>query len=784
MPPVVTSTMTCDLSRRSRSRRSAAFRGLVARAARFTTVTALMAAAMSLLGGADGRAAAAAPPVRAATMSFGEHHGCGLLPESTVRCWGANSVGQVGDGTAFNDVPVATRVLGLSGVASVVSAGDRSCAIVADATARCWGANDFGQLGDGSLVNRTTPVPVSGLTGAVAISLGRTHSCSLMVGGSVKCWGSNGAGELGNGSTADSAVPVSVTGLTGATSIATGSAGSCAVTATAQVACWGAIYGGSAFTTPTAVAGLSGVKQMSIGYGFACALLTAGTVRCWGENFEGTLGDGTFTPSSSLVSVVGLAGVASIASARSHTCALLAGSGAVRCWGDGFGGKLGKRAPQGDGNDEPRPVDVFGLPPAIAIATGGDTSCAVVAPARVYCWGPHPYAVPGFPEWDYVPLLPARLADSRPNANTIDGTFAGFGRLKANSTTEVIVRGRGGVDVTASAALLTVTVVDPDAAGFVTVWQCAPNAPLSGRPNASNLNFRAGQTIANTASLELGDAGAVCIFSSAPTHVLIDVGGFYPAGTTFSARFFPYRLVDTRESSAAVAPPQNLPNPGALRAAGSTTEIGVEIELIPLAAAVLTVTVDAPASAGFLTVWSCGTPRPTASALNFASGQTIANTVTAAPGDHGRVCIYTSAATHLIVDMQGRFVAGAGLHAVPAARLLDSRPEGGTIDGLQARIGGRLAGTSTGVKVGGRAGVPTDATSAVLNVTVVDALAAGYLTVWPCGLSRPEASNVNFSVGDTIANAVFSGIGESGEICVFNSASTHLLVDVSAYEAG
>lgn len=198
------------------------------------------------------------------TIDSGSFHSCALTVAGGVKCWGANSSGQIGDGTT-TDRYRAIPVTGLSsGVVAIAGSppepnGAHSCALTGAGGAKCWGENWMGQLGDGTSTDRLTPVAVSGLTsGVVAIATGDLHSCALTSAGGVKCWGYNYYGQLGDGTEIDAYSPVS----------------------------------GS--YTPVAVSGLSnGVVAISAGQYFACALTGAGGVKCWGWNFYGELGDGT-----------------------------------------------------------------------------------------------------------------------------------------------------------------------------------------------------------------------------------------------------------------------------------------------------------------------------------------------------------------------------------------------------------------------------------------------------------------------------------------------------------
>jgi hypothetical protein len=194
------------------------------------------------------------------------------------------------------------------------------------------------------------------------------------------------------------------------------------------------------------------------------------------------------------------------------------------------------------------------------------------------------------------------------------------------------------------------------------------------------------------------------------------------------------------------------------------------------AAVALNMTVVNAAAAGFATVFPCGQPRPEASNLNFAAGQTIPNLVIARPGVNGRVCVYSDATIDLLADVSGFFPAGSGFTPITnPERILDTR------NGIGAPVAMLPGGQTIEVRTTGVAGVSSDAAAVALNMTVVEARWPGFATVFPCGQSRPEASNLNFAAGQTIPNLVIARPGVNGRVCVFSDATVHVLADVSGF---
>lgn len=377
----------------------------------------------------------------------------------------------------------------------------------------------------------------------------------------------------------------------------------------------------------------------------------------------------------------------------------------------------------------------------------------------------------------FTPLTPARVLDTRPGQAVGHSGFVGRA-----STIDLQVSGRGGVPATgASAVVLNVTATHPSAGGYVTVWPAG--AP---RPLASSLNVTgSGQSRANQVTVPVGAGGRVSLYSSSGTHLVADVAGYYrPASQAAAGRFIPVppsRVTDTRVGR---TPPAPLDRPKGTLAAGSTAHVAVAGRHgVPASAAgvVLNVTATETASGGYVTVWPAGTARPLASSLNVTSrGETAPNLVTVPVGEQGRVAVYASMATHLLVDVVG-YITPAGAPTsrdglfVPLAptRWFDSR---------QGVLGqGRLrAGIWTPAAAPGA--VPAGASGVLFNLTATGFEAPGYVAVAAEGEGRPEFSNLNVAgVTDVLANATVTSMGRAHAAAFYPSSPGHLVADLAGF---
>ncbi|MBY6242728.1 chromosome condensation regulator RCC1 [Methylosinus sp. Sm6] len=330
------------------------------------------------------------------TLATGYGHICALTSTGGVSCWGANARGQLGDGTSVNRAtPVAVSGLSSGVVAITASRFDHTCALTQAGAVECWGDNSKGQLGDGTTIRRHTPVAVSGLSsGVVAIAAGHFHSCALTSGGAVKCWGLDTLGQLGDdGVDYLQSTPRSVVGLSsGVVAITAGGYHSCALTSAGAVKCWGwDTYGqlGDGTSrrlhyTPLAVKGLSsGVVAIAAGHVHTCALTSSGAVKCWGRNNYGQLGDGTRTGRRAPVDVATLSNSVVAIGTGSRHSCAVTSAGDGKCWGSNYDGQLG----DGSKTDRLTPDRVSFLHGVTAIGGGVNYTCASTNAGFVRCWG-------------------------------------------------------------------------------------------------------------------------------------------------------------------------------------------------------------------------------------------------------------------------------------------------------------------------------------------------------------------------------------------------------------
>ncbi|GAA1437212.1 hypothetical protein GCM10009616_38540 [Microlunatus lacustris] len=358
---------------------------------------------------------------------------------------------------------------------------------------------------------------------------------------------------------------------------------------------------------------------------------------------------------------------------------------------------------------------------------------------------------------DYRPVTPTRLVDTRSGSGV---------PVAAKGTLDVSVTGRAGVPATGvGAVVLNLTSVGAAADGYLTAYPAA-----EARTTASTLNFTRGTAMANSVVVKVGADGKVRLYGSAATDVLVDVQGWFPNGSDYTA-LTPARLLDTRSGTGAPAAPV-----GAKQKIDLVVTGRGGVPATGVGSVVLNLTATDATGSGFVTAYPAGVTRPTASSLNFVPKIPTANGVVLKVGTGGRVSLYVSAGTHLVADVQGWFPSQSVLTGLTPARLLDTR------DGTGAPDAAVAAGQGLDLQVTGRGGVPASGvTAVVLNVTATGATSTGFVSARAAGTAATTATDLALVPGRPIATRVIAEVGTGGRVTLSSTARTDLVADVVGY---
>ena len=740
-------------------------------------------------------------------VATGAAHTCALLDTGAVKCWGDNSSGKLGLGDTIDRGDMAGQMgavlpavnLGTGRTATAIAAGgNHTCAILDTAAVKCWGENGSGQLGQGNTSDRgdgpgemgdnLAPIDLGAGRTATAIAAGAGHTCAILDDGEIKCWGQNGSGQLAQGDTATRGDGPGEMGdnldstdlFPDAIAIAAGQLHTCALFASGIVFCWGQnVLGqlGHENTNNWETVASRPVNPMDLGTGrtaiaiaaggyHSCAVLDDGTAKCWGANGSGNLGQGDTTTRGDGAGEMGdgLDAIdlgtgrtaTTVGAGLEHTCAVL-DDGSAKCWGQNAFGQLGRfnTSDIGDGagemGDSLAAIDIGTGRTASALAGGTDHSCALLDSRALRCWGGNGQGQLGqgdtIARGDNVAemgfLLPVRLAGDSHVSPVIDVPLpptdvAAVAGVASATVTWEMPEDNGGRPIQGFRVQSAPAGTSSWSTRIVSTGSLATNALVTGL-DAAAVQFRVAALSVMGASAYSSPSAAVV---PAPVPAAPLLPG--PVGTDL-VTVPPARLLDTRGPDSTV---DGLSSGGGLAPAGSVTEVQVTGRGgVPgdAGGAVVNVTVVGADVAGFATVFGCTDTIPTASNLNYSSGQTIANNTVVELSPTGSVCVYTDAAAHLLVDVNGYLPAGSLIGTVAPSRLLDTRGPSSTIDGLYAGGGPAAAGSVTEVQITGRGGVPADAIAAILNVTVVGPAGDGFATIFPCLPVPPTASNLNYA---------------------------------------
>ena len=347
----------------------------------------------------SGTAMLSVEDARLVLLDAGRGHACAIALDGRAFCWGRNEEGQLGDGT-LTDRRTPTAVAGGLTFAAISTGDFHTCGITTTGQAYCWGINQFGSLGDGSQLRRLTPVAVSGGHVFASIATGSQNTCAITDDNVAYCWGQGFFGANGNGLQANALTPVPVSGGHAFTSISAGSQYACGLTTAGRAFCWGngnsgKLGNGSTGNrlVPVAVAGELTLTSISTGSAHACAVTTSGEGYCWGAGSSGRLGNGSTTSFFTPQRVSGVVVFAQISAGGAHTCGV-AVNGSGYCWGGNIDGSLGT----GSLLSRSTPGLVAGghtwasiLASGVVSFPGGGSlfafSCGVTVENQTYCWG-------------------------------------------------------------------------------------------------------------------------------------------------------------------------------------------------------------------------------------------------------------------------------------------------------------------------------------------------------------------------------------------------------------
>jgi hypothetical protein len=363
--------------------------------------------------------------LRLGSISVSSAMTCGLSPLGDAYCWGRNATGGLGTGSGGGNRARPTLVAGdlvfaqldvgsATNINGLFDGG--ACGVTVDGAAYCWGRNDYGQLGNGTVgVDSDIPVPVAGGLQFQAVAAGLDHACGLTVAGAIYCWGSNQQGRLGNGNVGvDSDEPVPVSGSVSYTALSVGAYDrSCGIASSGEAYCWGGggpspLEGRPFVDIPALV--LGGVTFSTVEPGSFLHLCGVGNEAgyCWGQDFGGELGTGSPgldepTPAP----VLGGYEWTYIGAGAQASCGLRT-DGIVMCWGFDYNGELGQGS-VGNGSALTMPSAIAGGITFTQLSAGHGTNCGLISNGEAYCWGTGLWGERGDGTFDPQQAMPTKV---------------------------------------------------------------------------------------------------------------------------------------------------------------------------------------------------------------------------------------------------------------------------------------------------------------------------------------------------------------------------------------
>ncbi len=332
---------------------------------------------------------------REGSVSAGKDHTCAVLINGSVACWGADNVGQLGDG-GTNTAKTSPILINSSWQFASISAGyNHTCGVLVNGSIACWGSDDSGKLGDGGTnTAKTSPVLINSSWRFASVSAGTSHTCAVLINGSVACWGADNVGQLGDGGTDTAKTsPVIVNSNWQFASVSAGGLHTCGALVNGSIACWGSdgagqLGDGSEILykpSPVMINSSWQFASISAGDSHTCGVLINGSISCWGDDFGGQLGDGGSGAGTNQYSPILIASsnqFISVASGAYHACGLLI-NGSISCWGENYDGQLG----YWQLITQHYPVMTNSTWQFISITGSYYRSCGVLINGSVACWG-------------------------------------------------------------------------------------------------------------------------------------------------------------------------------------------------------------------------------------------------------------------------------------------------------------------------------------------------------------------------------------------------------------
>ncbi len=383
---------------------------------------------------------------------------------------------------------------------------------------------------------------------------------------------------------------------------------------------------------------------------------------------------------------------------------------------------------------------------------------------------------------DFYPVTPCRVVDTRPAAG-FPGAFGPPTMGPGTQRSFTIPSGSCGIPGTAAAYSLNVTVVPKGYLGYLSIWPTGQSLPV-----VSTLNSYNGTVVANAAIVPAGVAGAISVYVTDTTDVLLDINGYFapplPAGYMFYP-VTPCRIADTRTGAGktgSFGPPSLVPSversfpvqSGSCNIPTTATAYSLNFTVVP------------PGYLGYLTTWPTGQSWPNASTLNSYSGTVVANAAIVPAGTGGAISAYVPNPTDVLFDVNGYFAPplanGLKFYAVTPCRVADTRAAAGKAAPFGPPTMG--AGTIRTFPISSSTcSIPPSAAAYSVNVTVVPKGYLGYLTAWPAGLATPNVSTLNSYTGTVVANAAIVPAGTNGAISIYVTDISEVLFDINGYFA-